>query len=118
MSPHDDETHLSERICNLLEEHLFAEMTKHIPDDERVGIHDGAYWIGREPRDKTYVGVDHELPVFNRNVGAGDCDRRRPRPLDRGLVHLTPRCNNSRRRCSTTWGSSHGDRPCNRGVFV
>ena len=65
-----DETHLSEVIRNLLQALLFNQMQKHIPDDERVGILDGAYWIGYTPAGQTYVGVDHELPVFNRRLGS------------------------------------------------
>jgi hypothetical protein len=69
MSP---ENELSERIRGLLEDLLMAEMQRHIPNDERVGILDGAYWVGWEPSDKTYVGVDHELPVLNRSLSGSD----------------------------------------------
>ena len=64
--------HLSEVIRGWLENLLFERLTRHVPDDERVGILDGAYWVGWEPSDKTYVGVDHELPVLRGPLGGGE----------------------------------------------
>jgi len=62
-------TDLTETIHELLDALLLDQITRHIPDDPRIGIPTSAYWISYIPSGETYVGVDHELPVFNRSLG-------------------------------------------------
>ncbi len=66
------EQHLTEDIRDMLEGLLWQRITRHIPDDDRIGILSGSYWVDHMPSDQTYADVDHELPVFRRELGDGD----------------------------------------------
>jgi len=66
------EQHLNEDIRDMLEHLLWQRITRHIPDDDRIGILTGSYKVDHIPSDRTYADVDHELPVFRRELGDGD----------------------------------------------
>jgi hypothetical protein len=61
----------------MLEQLLLDEITRHVPDDERVGILTGSYWIGHRP--STYTDVNHELPYWHRPFGDGGARTSRSR---------------------------------------
>jgi hypothetical protein len=61
--------YLQQVIRELLERLLLDEISRHVPDDERVGIGDGAYWIGHIS--SPYVDVTYELPTFERPLENG-----------------------------------------------
>jgi hypothetical protein len=42
-----------------------------VPDDDRIGILDGGYWIGANPPGSVYPDVEHRVPQLTRQVGAG-----------------------------------------------
>lgn len=61
---------LNELLDDTLDGLLFQQITKHVPDDERVGILTGHYRVGRISPGAMYPDVDHRLPQLTRPVGA------------------------------------------------
>jgi hypothetical protein len=61
---------LNELLDDTLDGLLFQQITKHMPDDERVGILTGSYRVGRIPPGAMYPDVEHRLPQLMRPVGA------------------------------------------------
>jgi len=66
------EQHLTEDIRDMLEGLLWQRITRHIPDDDRIGILSGSYGVDHMPSGQAYADVDHELPVYRRELGGGD----------------------------------------------
>jgi hypothetical protein len=61
---------LNELLDDTLDGLLFQQITKHVPDDERVGILTGHYRVGRISPGAMYPDVEHRLPQLMRPVGA------------------------------------------------
>jgi len=87
---------------------LMDRLTAHVRDDDLVRILDGAYWVGWEPSDKTYVGVDHDLPVLRRTLPQSS-DTQEVRLGLYGGVHVVTSVGNL-----TTWATGSTRSSCSR----